>query len=280
MTRGAIGEDVKDLQKALLKLGYDPNGIDGSFGPGCDSAVRRFQRDNGLVVDGSVGPATVKKINELLSGDIKPVVRKSEYFKIGDTHIIKTKPGNIKVGVIGKNLKDADVFGVNGTFYDTNAAPVISPESCVFITMNDGKAIGNNAQFNGWNAPPRATLIYHTSGQLGFRQLKNINPIRNNTVWAVGGYMVKPYMDFKNEKIPASINYRTAHTYLGYDANGYVYMIVKPYHMIRDIVPLLNMLKITNCIVLDGGGSSQLRHPDGSFHQSRQLNTAIMLKEV
>lgn len=53
---------VTQLQKELQAWGYDPNGIDGSFGPGCEEAVKKFQRDNGLTVDGSVGPATKKKL--------------------------------------------------------------------------------------------------------------------------------------------------------------------------------------------------------------------------
>lgn len=53
---------VTQLQKELQAWGYDPNGIDGSFGPGCEAAVKKFQQDKGLSVDGSVGPATKKKL--------------------------------------------------------------------------------------------------------------------------------------------------------------------------------------------------------------------------
>lgn len=53
---------VTQLQKELQAWGYDPNGIDGSFGPGCEEAVKKFQQDNGLSVDGSVGPATKAKL--------------------------------------------------------------------------------------------------------------------------------------------------------------------------------------------------------------------------
>jgi N-acetylmuramoyl-L-alanine amidase len=210
----------------------------------------------------------------------KPKTNKSKYYKIGDAHIIETTPDNIEIAILGDTLNNAKRVGVNGTFFDTKTAPVANPESCVFIAMNDGKALSNNAQFNGWNAPPRATLIYHTNKQLGFRQLQNINTIRNNTIWAIGGYMVKPYIDFGNERIPDSINYKTAHTYIGYDAEDKIYLIVKPNHMIYEIVPLLNELGITNCIALDGGGSSQLNHPQGHFRSDRRINTAIVLKEV
>lgn len=284
---GIRGEDVKLLQTYLNKLGYNSGTPDGIAGANTDKAIKRFQNTNGLTVDGIAGKATIDKINQLIQGGEAemsipqvPTNRKSKYYKIGDAHIIETTPDNIYIDVLGNNLHGANVYGINGALYDTNTAPVTSPNSCVFIAMNDGKAISNNAQFNGWNAPPRATVIYHKNGLMGFRQLQNINTIRNITNWAIGGFMVKPYMDFKNEKIPSGVNYRTAHSYIAYDANGKVYLIVKPYHMISEIVPLLNQLKITNCIVLDGGGSSQMNHPDGNFRASRRINTAILLKEV
>lgn len=53
---------VKRAQQELVAWGYDPNGVDGSFGPGMEAAIKKFQKDNGLSVDGSIGPATLKKL--------------------------------------------------------------------------------------------------------------------------------------------------------------------------------------------------------------------------
>jgi peptidoglycan hydrolase-like protein with peptidoglycan-binding domain len=50
------------LQKLLYEKGYDPNGLDSVFGPGCEKAVKQFQRDNGLKDDGVVGPLTWNKL--------------------------------------------------------------------------------------------------------------------------------------------------------------------------------------------------------------------------
>ena len=58
LRRGMKGEDVKWLQFQLAKAGFDPSGIDGSFGNGCYRAVIAYQKARGLAVDGSVGPAT------------------------------------------------------------------------------------------------------------------------------------------------------------------------------------------------------------------------------
>lgn len=56
------GEWVLKLQKLLYDKGYDPNGLDSVFGPGCEKAVRQYQRDNGLDPDGIVGPLTWNKL--------------------------------------------------------------------------------------------------------------------------------------------------------------------------------------------------------------------------
>jgi peptidoglycan hydrolase-like protein with peptidoglycan-binding domain len=57
------GDDVLMLQNALLELGYSELGVpDGSFGKLTDKAVRRYQEENGLTVDGIVGPQTWAKL--------------------------------------------------------------------------------------------------------------------------------------------------------------------------------------------------------------------------
>src|SRR6476646_6059938 len=56
---GSSGPDVQALQQTLSDLGFDPNGIDGKFGPGTKAAVIAFQQSKGLQADGKVGPATM-----------------------------------------------------------------------------------------------------------------------------------------------------------------------------------------------------------------------------
>lgn len=51
------GPDVEAVQRALVGAGY-PVKVDGVFGKGTDTAVRRFQEKRGLKVDGIIGPVT------------------------------------------------------------------------------------------------------------------------------------------------------------------------------------------------------------------------------
>ena len=52
------GDDVKELQTLLDKHGFPCGEIDGIFGPATDTAVKSFQKANGLAVDGIVGRKT------------------------------------------------------------------------------------------------------------------------------------------------------------------------------------------------------------------------------
>ena len=52
------GDDVKAVKDKLLELGYLKTAIKPTFGWESASAVKKFQQDHGLVVDGKVGPIT------------------------------------------------------------------------------------------------------------------------------------------------------------------------------------------------------------------------------
>lgn len=59
LKQGSSGPDVTSLQQQLKDLGFDPNGVDGNFGPGTTKAVIAFQQSKGLQADGMAGPNTL-----------------------------------------------------------------------------------------------------------------------------------------------------------------------------------------------------------------------------
>ena len=55
---GRSGSRARALQEALLGRGFTPGLLDASFGPGTEAAVIAFQRSEGMLADGVVGPRT------------------------------------------------------------------------------------------------------------------------------------------------------------------------------------------------------------------------------
>ncbi len=67
--RGDDGQEVMAIQKRLVELSYTITNIDGDFGPETENAVRQFQADRGLEVDGIIGPDTYRA---LMNRDMPP----------------------------------------------------------------------------------------------------------------------------------------------------------------------------------------------------------------
>ena len=67
--RGNKGADVIECQTMLTRLGYDIGncGIDGDFGRATEAAVKEFQRDHRLVVDGVVGVMTWDALDKAIA---------------------------------------------------------------------------------------------------------------------------------------------------------------------------------------------------------------------
>ncbi len=72
LKRGSEGRRVEVLQTQLKALGYYSGAIDGDFGRGTAKAVKAFQRDQQIAVDGKVGPGTQSKLNEALADRAGP----------------------------------------------------------------------------------------------------------------------------------------------------------------------------------------------------------------
>ena len=74
LKKNFTGEDVKQLQQALIDLGYLNDAADGTFGKNTEEAVIRFQAVNGLSADGLAGVKTQELLHSgnALSADQAP----------------------------------------------------------------------------------------------------------------------------------------------------------------------------------------------------------------
>jgi hypothetical protein len=59
---GSKGEEVEEIQKKLAYFKHYLGPIDGIFGGGTEAAIKAFQKNKGLVIDGIVGPKTWKAL--------------------------------------------------------------------------------------------------------------------------------------------------------------------------------------------------------------------------
>ena len=69
LKKGSTGAAVKALQEKLKALGYDCGTADGTYGTKTVSAVKKFQQDHALTVDGIAGMATQAALDEAAKGD-------------------------------------------------------------------------------------------------------------------------------------------------------------------------------------------------------------------
>jgi N-acetylmuramoyl-L-alanine amidase len=65
VARPFVGDDVATLQQRLLDLGFDPGRCDGIFGRATEAALQEFQRNVGLRADGTLGPGTLRALDQL-----------------------------------------------------------------------------------------------------------------------------------------------------------------------------------------------------------------------
>ena len=59
---GSRGSEVSKIQTKLKNWGYYTGSVDGIYGSSTLSAVKKFQRKNGLTADGIAGKATLEKM--------------------------------------------------------------------------------------------------------------------------------------------------------------------------------------------------------------------------
>ena len=62
LKKGSTGAEVRKMQQRLKDLGYLKGSVDGDFGDATETAVKNFQQQHGLTVDGKAGTATLSKL--------------------------------------------------------------------------------------------------------------------------------------------------------------------------------------------------------------------------
>lgn len=133
---GSQSKEVTAIQTALKEKGYYTFKVDGIFGSRTKNAVMKFQKDNGLTVDGIVGDKTLKalgisKNNTDYSGgfnssDLELLARTISAEARGESYL-----GQVAVGAVILNRVEHPSFpdSLSGVIYQKGA----------FSCLNDGQ---------------------------------------------------------------------------------------------------------------------------------------------
>lgn len=261
LRKGINGTDVLELQTLLGENGYPIKWKDGNFGVETDIAVRQFQKDKGLVVDGSVGEETMK----MLRGESKPPIitdSGTKYYEKKGLYILENTVDKLVNEYVGGQIIKAGKNGINGGVFGD-----YSKSGIWHIAVQDGKLLGPNSFTSDykkrWIRPviivgyDNSITIEYLYDILDNKRFKKLSDIK----FAIGGFgnLTLPYLDLDYEKIPERDRNRTNRTAIAFKGNN-IYLIAAKNMTYPELHKNVNLV-IPNKdggMALDGGGSSQM----------------------
>jgi peptidoglycan hydrolase-like protein with peptidoglycan-binding domain len=106
---GSKGDEVRLCQSILVKCGapgYDYKEVDGDFGPITEKAVKWFQQQKGLKVDGIVGPKTWAELDKVAA----------EKQELSEDLTVKEIVKKLQTGLKASLYPDTDPGAIDGKF--------------------------------------------------------------------------------------------------------------------------------------------------------------------
>ncbi len=169
LTMGSRGETVALIQQRLKQWGYYTGDVDGIFGRSTYNAVVRFQRQNGLSVDGQVGRKTAAAMGISLTGSVSAsLYRESELSLLarlvsgearGEPYI-----GQVAVAAVVLNRVRSDDFPdtVSGVIFQSGAFDAVW-DGQFDMQPTDSAVRAARDAMNGWDPTGGCTYYYNPS---------------------------------------------------------------------------------------------------------------------
>lgn len=167
LKQGSRGEQVKIMQRKLKNWGYYSGSVDGIFGKQTTTAVKYFQRKNGLVADGIVGAKTLKALG--MSSGSSGAVNNS--YSSNDVYLLaklihaeargETYQGQVAVGAVVLNRVKSASFPntISGVIYQSYAFTCVADGQINLEPNATAKRAAEDAM-NGWD-PSYGALYYY-----------------------------------------------------------------------------------------------------------------------
>ncbi|OEF96031.1 spore cortex-lytic enzyme [Desulfuribacillus alkaliarsenatis] len=178
LSMGSRGDDVSELQTRLQELGYYTANIDGIFGHQTLYAVRRYQQDYGLKVDGIVGPQTRGSLEQNTQGQPPGQAQQAGegeattagQFNNQDLQLManavygeaRGEPyiGQVAVAAVVLNRLRSETFPntVSGVIFEPRAFTAVA-DGQIWLEPNDTARRAVQDAINGWD-PSGGALYY------------------------------------------------------------------------------------------------------------------------
>lgn len=175
--KGSSGDDVKKIQQRLSSWGYYKGDIDGVFGSATETAVKAFQKNNGLTADGVVGSATAAKIGISLSGSSGSSGNSGSSGgtnNSGDVYLLarliygeaRGEPykGQVAVGAVVLNRVEDPAFPntIAGVIYQPKAFSVVA-DGQINLSPDENSLRAARDAMNGWDPTGGCVYYYNPS---------------------------------------------------------------------------------------------------------------------
>lgn len=161
---GSSGSEVRNIQTKLKSWGYYNGSVDGIYGSKTVSAVKSFQRKNGLTADGIAGTKTLAAMG-ISSGGSSNTGTNSANIDLLARAIhgeARGEPytGMVAVGAVILNRVDSPNFPstVAGVVYQKGAFDAVS-DGQINLTPNEQSYNAARDAMNGWD--PTGGAIYY-----------------------------------------------------------------------------------------------------------------------
>ena len=166
---GSRGQEVRTIQTKLKRWGYYAGNVDGIYGSQTLAAVKRFQRKNGLTVDGIAGKKTLEAMG-IFSSSSSSSSSSSGATSSSDLNLLsrlvygeaRGEPytGQVAVAAVVLNRVKSSSFPntVAGVIYQKGAFDVVS-DGQINMTPNETAKKAAQDALNGWD--PSYGAIYY-----------------------------------------------------------------------------------------------------------------------
>lgn len=165
IVKGDTTENIKIVQQRLYNLKYYTYKVDGIWGSRTLAAVKKFQRDNGLVADGIVGAKTEKALGVTLSQSGSTSLSSTELNLLARCVYSEARgepyTGQVAVAAVVLNRVRSSSFPntVSGVIYQPGAFTAVS-DGQINLTPNETAYKAARDALNGWD-PTNGCLYYY-----------------------------------------------------------------------------------------------------------------------